>query len=220
MTGMHTCQVTSEQRKRALANMAKLPSNPRNSIRQGAGQVAGCLGEVASADHFRVSDQESTHDYDLRIPGFSESGEALGLFRIDVKTKDRNVPVDMDRHDATVSAYNTKQRCHYYLFVSTQKPHRDATINEMNAVHLIGFLRKDKTFAPENFRQQGSIDPKASQRQIASGTGFYHCDCYSVNYQTLMKVREDGRLVIPNEDVEYFRSKGLLPSQLNRPVAA
>lgn len=193
----------------------RMPWSPKNSIRQGSGSPFGCLGEVVAADFFGVP-LEPTRDYDIIIPAYDESLRLIGRAKVDVKTKDRNVPPDPEKHDATVSDYNTQQKAHLYLFASTQKPHRFSSFYDTHSCYLIGFGRKDEVFADANFRRKGTTDPNASARQIASGTGVYLCDCHSVNYSLLKtRVRDDAKLVLTQADVDYFIASGmpLLPPE-------
>lgn len=83
-----------------------------NSITNGDGNVAGCIGEILALKALKLNSSNlkssSSYDYDIL------DDQNISW---DVKTKRRTVK-PRPYHNCTVADYNTKQKCDRYLFVS------------------------------------------------------------------------------------------------------
>lgn len=136
-----------------------------NSIRQGQGNYVGFLGEIVVANAYGWK-RENTFDYDVIAP----DGR-----KVDVKTKERNVPC-LGEYWASVADFNTKQECDVYLFVS---------VYGGNNVEIMGWLGKKEFYEKARFFKKDEVDPNSSQ-----GWKF-RADCYNVLYSELRGVEEE-----------------------------
>jgi len=118
--------ITPEQIKRAeeLYDFVEL----KNSVTKGNGNIYGAIGEVVVADFLRSMgrnvDTNSTKDYDMIVDGF----------KFDIKTKSTGV-VPRENFEVSVLAYNTKQKCDFYAFVSVFK--------DLSRAYILGFIQKN-----------------------------------------------------------------------------
>lgn len=130
----------------------------RNSISNGAGNIAGFIGE-AIAQKVLGGALLNTYDYDLVL----DNGK-----KVDVKTKQTSVK-PLDTYDCSVSALNTKQACDYYCFVRVK--------NDLTIGWYLGVYSKKKFIKDAVFMQKGMIDP-ANGYVVKS-------DCYNLKINKL-----------------------------------
>lgn len=112
----------------------------KNSIMQGGGNIYGFIGELLVADFVGVPLRHS-YDYDMELP----NGES-----IDVKTKKTGWTPKLD-YDCTISAFNIKQRCTYYVFTRVK--------SDLSVGWLLGYLPKKEYFDAAQFIKKGELDP-------------------------------------------------------------
>ena len=133
----------------------------RNSITQGAGNIAGFLGEfiVEKATGAKIA---NTRDYDVtRLDGKTA----------DVKTK-RCGSKPAPHFECSVADFNTRQKCDFYVFVRV--------LNDFSKGWIVGELPKEEYFQKATFIQQGQYDPSNKWRCKA--------DCYNVAISKLNEV--------------------------------
>ena len=133
--------VTKEQLQRAKERFDFKELN--GSITKGEGNLAGAIGEVIAIDYLEprggfIKD-ESTYDYDFKANGF----------KIDVKTKRQNYPPKGD-YRVAVSAWNTKQKCDYYIFCTT--------LYDYSKVYINGYFPKKDFFLESTLLRKGDND--------------------------------------------------------------
>ena len=142
----------------------------KNSIMNGKGNFIGFIGEAATKSYFQIpiTTNHNTYDYDL----------VLNNDTIDVKSKKTSVIPSPD-FECSVAAYNTKQKCKYYLFTRVYQPKDKKLPTE---VFLMGYYPKDLYYQNARFLKKGEID----------GTnGFVVRDnCYNMYYKDLLPVEQ------------------------------
>lgn len=112
----------------------------RNSITNGAGNIAGFLGE-AIAQQVLGGELTNTFDYDLVLA----NGKT-----VDVKTKQTSVE-PLPAYLCSVSELNTKQECDYYCFVRVK--------NDFTVGWYLGVMKKAKFFKDAEYIEKGTVDP-------------------------------------------------------------
>lgn len=129
----------------------------RNSITAGEGNLAGFIGEIVVA-RFLNARIENTYDYDLVLDGI----------KIDVKTKRTSVKPQL-HYECSVAAFNTKQKCDWYVFVRVK--------NDDSKAWILGYLPKDEYYRSAKLLKKGDVDP--------SNNFTVHADCYNVSISSL-----------------------------------
>lgn len=142
-----------ESRDKA-AEMGRL----RNSILNGAGNIAGFIGE-AIAQQVLGGERINTYDYDLILP----SG-----ITIDVKTKQTSVK-PLETYECSIAALNTTQECDYYCFVRVK--------NDFTVGWYLGVYRKEDYLRDAIFMKKGTVD--------ASNGYTVKSDCYNLKISSL-----------------------------------
>lgn len=142
-----------ESRDKA-AEMGKL----RNSILNGAGNIAGFIGE-AIAQQVLGGELLNSYDYDLILP----SGTT-----IDVKTKQTSVK-PLESYECSIAALNTKQECDYYCFVRVK--------NDFTVGWYLGVYEKKQYLQDAIFMKKGTVD--------ASNGYTVKSDCYNLKISSL-----------------------------------
>lgn len=164
---MTKLKITEEQIKRASSRFEFDELN--GSITKGGGNLAGAIGEVVVIDYLRARGSDvkdiSTYDYDI----------ISNHKTIDVKTKRINVE-PRDNYRSTVSGWNTKQRCHYYVFVYVHSNMKDA--------YLAGYMPKKEFFEKAVFYKTGDKDPE----DVPGRNWTFAYDCYVMNNKDLYKL--------------------------------
>ena len=153
--------ITQNQIERAkkLYDFAEL----KGSISEGKGNLYGALGEIIVYDAYQANgfevDFNSTYDYDMVIQGY----------KVDVKTKRTNFE-PLPHFLCNVSAYNTKQQCDFYFFLSINENLKDC--------YMVGYKAKAEFFNQATYNQKGTHD--------VNGWVFKD-DCYSMQIGQLDK---------------------------------
>lgn len=118
------------------AEMGKL----RNSIINGAGNIAGFIGE-AIAQQVMGGVLANTYEYDLILC----NGKT-----VDVKTKQTSVK-PLETYECSIAGLNTKQECDYYAFVRVK--------NDFSVGWFLGVYEKQQYMLDSIFLKKGTIDP-------------------------------------------------------------
>jgi len=136
------------------AEMGKL----HNSIMNGAGNIAGFVGEEI-ARQVLGGVLNNTYDYDLTL----DSGKT-----VDVKTKQTSV-TPLETYDCSIAALNTKQKCDYYCFVRVK--------NNFTVGWYLGVYDKQQYMEDAVFMKKGDVD---------SSNGYVvRSDCYNLKISKL-----------------------------------
>ena len=118
------------------AEMGKL----RNSIINGAGNIAGFIGE-AIAQQVMGGVLANTYDYDLILC----NGKT-----VDVKTKQTSVK-PLETYECSIAGLNATQECDYYAFVRVK--------NDFSVGWFLGVYKKQQYMLDSVFLKKGTIDP-------------------------------------------------------------
>jgi len=110
----------------------------KHSIMKGERNIIGFLGEILVAEYIKAS-IENTYDYDLIKAGI----------KIDVKSK-RCTSIPRLHYECSVPAYNTRQRCDFYVFVRILEDYKKAWI--------LGIIGKKSFFNKSVLRKKGFVD--------------------------------------------------------------
>jgi hypothetical protein len=136
----------------------------KNSITRGEANLEGFLGEILVAKHIKAQ-VKNTYNYDLIKDGR----------KIDVKTK-RCTSEPRADYECSIAAYNTKQKCDYYIFVRILEDHSRGWI--------LGMIKKDEYFKRARFCKEGETDPK-------SHLGWkFKADCYNLEIKELYECKQ------------------------------
>ena len=141
---VNTAEIIENARLKA-AEMGRL----NNSIRRGAGNFDGFVGENAVKHflHIPLTLDQNTYDYDLIWQGML----------IDVKSKWTSKP-PLGHHDGSVSDYSReKQRCTHYVFTRVYYPCGTRT-GVPTLTYIMGFMEKREYFAKARFLQVGELN--------------------------------------------------------------
>jgi len=125
----------------------------RNSILNGAGNIAGFIGESV-AQQVLGGNIVNTMDYDLVLND--------GL-KLDVKTKQTSVK-PLPTYSCSIAALNTKQNCDYYCFVRVK--------NDFSVGWYLGVYDKQQYFEDAVFLEKGTVDD--------SNGYVVKSDCYNI----------------------------------------
>ena len=118
------------------AEMGKL----RNSIINGAGNIAGFIGE-AIAQQVMGGVLANTYEYDLILC----NGKT-----VDVKTKQTSVK-PLETYECSIAGLNATQECDYYAFVRVK--------NDFSVGWFLGVYKKQQYMLDSVFLKKGTIDP-------------------------------------------------------------
>ena len=133
----------------------------RNSIINGAGNIAGFIGE-AIAQKVLGGELSNTYDYDLVLP----SGKT-----VDVKTKQTSVK-PLETYECSIAALNTTQECDYYAFVRVK--------NDFTVGWYLGMYDKKQYMEDAVFMKKGTVD---------SSNGYtVKSDCYNLKISELKEM--------------------------------
>ena len=157
---MKEIDVTSGQLIRARQKAVEM-GRLANSITNGAGNLAGFIGEIVVADELNAT-HNNTYDYDLLLKDKT---------RVDVKTKRCN-SAPLSTYDCSIAAHGTKQKCDTYVFVRV--------LNNLSKAWILGKLGKQEYFGKATFFKKGTVD---------ADNGFrFRADCYNVKINMLESV--------------------------------
>lgn len=132
----------------------------RNSIRSGAGNYVGFLGELVVCAYLGIHTQ-NTYDYDLVYKNV----------KFDVKTKECTSP-PKPFYECSVAAYNTTQQCKAYVFTRICK----------DKAWILGWKGKEEYYSQASFLQKGDIDP--------SNNFTVKADCYNLKISNLRSLEK------------------------------
>ena len=136
------------------AEMGKL----RNSIINGAGNIAGFIGE-AIAQQIMGGVLTNTYEYDLIL----DNGKT-----VDVKTKQTSVK-PLDTYECSIAGLNTTQECDCYAFVRVK--------NDFSVGWFLGVYDKKQYMLDSIFMKKGTID---------TSNGYtVKSDCYNLKIHKL-----------------------------------
>lgn len=136
--------ITEEMRTLAREKAEKL-GVLKNSVTRGHGNLVGQLGELC-AQKALGGELQSTADYDLVLSDGT---------KIDVKSKGCGYQ-PQPHFEVSISAFNTRQACDKYVFVSVQKDHKKAWV--------LGEMPKAEFFERAYLIRQGQFDPRNQWR--------------------------------------------------------
>ncbi len=142
---------------------AKEMGKLKNSIRSGAGNVIGFLGELifAEATGAKIC---NTYDYDAIIKGKT----------IDIKTKTCSSHPLLS-YECSIASYNITQQCDFYVFVRILKNFKTGWI--------LGKIKKKDFFNKARFRLKGEVDKN-------SDLGWtFKADCYNLPISELKPLK-------------------------------
>lgn len=112
----------------------------RNSIINGAGNIAGFIGE-AIAQQVMGGVLANTYEYDLILC----NGKT-----VDVKTKQTSVK-PLETYECSIAGLNATQECDYYAFVRVK--------NDFSVGWFLGVYKKQQYMLDSVFLKKGTIDP-------------------------------------------------------------
>lgn len=133
----------------------------RNSIINGAGNIAGFIGEDI-AQQVLGGVLVNTYDYDLLMDN--------GL-KLDVKTKQTSV-TPLPTYSCSIAAMNIEQDCDYYCFVRVK--------NDFSVGWYLGVYGKQQYFKDAVFLKKGSVDE--------SNGYVVKSDCYNIAISQLQEL--------------------------------
>ena len=157
-------EITQEMKKRAWRKSREM-GEINNSITKGDGNIAGFLGEEV-ANHVIKGGINNTYDYDI----------VKNDVTYDVKTK-RCTSQPKPYYECSVAAFNTKQKCDYYVFVRLENINRKWT-----RACLLGACGKEDYFKNARFLERGQKDGDNNFRVKA--------DCYNMEIRDLESVEK------------------------------
>jgi len=144
-----------------------------HSILKGKGNEAGMVGELMACKYLGLI-YSPTYNYDV---------VTSSNITIDVKTKRTTMNFVKINFDASIPAYNTKQKCQVYLFTRY-----NTFENIHNLCWLIGWIPKKEYFDKARFMKKGTLDP--------SNNWTVKADCYNLSYNNLYKFPIDEDYVL------------------------
>ena len=115
-----------------------------NSIRQGAGNIVGFLGEEVLLKAWAGSTSQNSYNHDVEFEGVT----------FEVKTKDRTVPPRLS-YEASIAKFNDRQTADYYVFVSLYR----APTGEYVRGYVLGVISKRDYRTMCKDWKVGDIDP-------------------------------------------------------------
>jgi hypothetical protein len=155
---------TTELMLHQATEYAKLIPNLRNSITEGKGTFAGCLGEIALNDFLR-----SDNDSDSAIIGDYQYDIIYKGNKVEVKTKRTTVP-PKSNYEASVTAVNVKQACDFYFFMRADE-------RNWGRVWLCGVVTRQGFKDKSIFHKKGELDPDNNYT--------FKQDCYNISHSKM-----------------------------------
>jgi len=113
-----------------------------NSITEGAGNIAGYIGQLLVAEHLNAEEPDN-YNFDVKKNNIT----------YEVKTK-RCTSRPRQEYDCSVSDFNTKQNCDYYLFVRV--------LEDFSKAWVLGKKKKADYFKEARFCEKGKVDEKST----------------------------------------------------------
>ena len=130
----------------------------KHSFMRGERNVVGFLGEILVADYLKA-DISNTYDYDILKSGI----------KIDVKSK-RCTSKPLLHYDCSVAAYNTKQKCDFYVFVRI--------LDNFQLGWILGIIRKENFFKKSSLIKAGYVDESNNMQ--------FKVDTYNLSINNLL----------------------------------
>lgn len=113
----------------------------RNSITEGKGNVAGYIGQSLVAMHLNAQDIDD-YQFDVVKDGI----------KFEVKTK-RCTSKPRPEYDCSISEFNIKQQCDYYVFVRVME--------DLSKAWILGKKKREDYFNQSRFCKKGEKDSKS-----------------------------------------------------------
>jgi hypothetical protein len=154
-------EVTNKILMEARSRAKKL-GHLHNSITKGAGNLAGYVGQLLVAKHLEA---EEPDDYNFDVKKDNVTYE--------VKTK-RCTSRPKPEYDCSVSDFNTKQDCDYYIFVRV--------LEDFSKAWILGKKKKAEYFEQARFCEKGKVDKKSHLGWKFKG------DCYNLSISELEEI--------------------------------
>ena len=142
------------QAKHKAQEMGKL----NNSIRNGAGNVVGFIGEQIALS-ILGGKWANTYDYDL----ITTDGT-----KVDVKTKQTTVEPRL-HYECSVAKFNTRQKCDMYAFVRVK--------DTLDKGWFLGYMGHTEYFRKATYLRRGDVDP--------SNNFTVKADCFNLKIEEL-----------------------------------
>jgi hypothetical protein len=137
-----------DEAKRRAAAMGAI----RNSITEGAGNMAGFIGEIIVGEYLGA-EFKSTKDYDI----------VYNNYTVDVKTKVTTAP-PLPHYMCSIAATSTHQECDWYVFCRWHKYKK--------VLYVLGCMPREEFFEHAEFFSKGDKE---------GDNGFtVRADCYSL----------------------------------------
>jgi len=155
-------EITPEMLQEAKERAKEIPSDLKNSILKGDGNLTSCVGQMAF-EKLSGAEQSNTYHWDSKLK------DKL----CEVKSKLRTVPPKGD-YDCSVTNANTKQKCDFYVFVSVLK--------DFTKAWVLGYRTPKEYFEDAIFLNKGDLDP--SNGYICKAT------CWNLKVRDLKDIKE------------------------------
>jgi len=139
-----------------------------NSISAGGGNIYGFLGEILVSNYLELP-LGNTYDYDMK----TAAGKTL-----DVKSK-RCTSKPKPTYECSVAAFNTKQRCDYYVFTRV--------LSSLTKGWLLGYKPKEEYFSKATLLKKGTLDP--------SNNFTVRADCHNLEIGSLDSMEDLKKLL-------------------------
>lgn len=142
----------------------------KNSIRQGKGNFPGFLGEEAVKSYLNLTlgTNTNTYDYDFLYKDK----------RCEIKSKATKA-VPNPNYEASIAAYNTTQKCDYYIFT---RVYYIPTCIIPRIVYIMGYIPKQEYFEKAKFLKKGQLD---------GDNGYVvKADCFNLSYANLHSIED------------------------------
>jgi len=117
----------------------RLMGSLNGSHQDGNANWIGLLGELIFCEFVHGAEQTDSYNHDVRI----------GDVTLDIKTKGRHC-VPEDYYDASISDWNTGQKCDYYYFMSY--------FVEDDLMSFCGFMSPAEFYDKSTFYKKGEVD--------------------------------------------------------------
>lgn len=138
---------------------AKKLGKLNNSITEGSGNIAGYIGQLLVAEYLNAEEPDN-YNFDVKKDNIT----------YEVKTK-RCTSKPRQEYDCSVSDFNTKQDCDYYIFVRV--------LEDFSKAWILGKKKKADYFNEARFCEKGKVDEKST-----FGWKF-KADCYNLEISKL-----------------------------------
>lgn len=161
------------------AKMSKGMGVLKGSFTKGAGNIYGAMGELIVSKYLNRP-IESTYNYDIVL----SDGK-----KVDVKTKRTSVKPKLD-YDCSISNWNTKQQCDYYIFCRIK--------NDFSVGWILGYYDKDQYLEDSIFMKRGTID-KSNGYVVKS-------DCYNLKISSLKNIDDFMFQDVINQSKENIKN--------------